>query len=400
MSKLKYLLAFIILLALLAPFFMLATNILEITYKEASDLLTYTTIGLLLFLLCVILLLALATGTPASPDQGADKLSSGGRRNVPPGEDGISPERLRVDVDLGQETHRNMRRQAADSAALVDRLRAFILGAGWVQTRRARSLSFFSPPSSLGIRGNYTIALPDDPAQQNVGSLIYDAADALVQVYGYSRIGDLLNRSASLSDLDRPTRIISRFLDDSTKAGAIPLAALVSYVSNMEATLYRSAKFRLGADSKAADLAAKQFANDCYFLQTDVGSFVAKVEIPATILRQADLFGTPLLDSTEVTSSLFAAIQFLNEQILGTDITFDDKETLSNAISLFDVELLTAIADVLLGPELESIDFSFEFGNRVRTTSTGCITPEKRDRLKNFVEFVTEQLRCENNIDE
>ena len=292
-----------------------------------------------------------------------------------------------------------MKRQATDSVALEERLRSFMLDAGWIQTRSNRGLSFFSPPESLGIRGKYTIALPDDPAKSSVSGLIHDAADALVQVYGYGQLGDLLNRAASLSDLDQSTRIISRFLDDSTKAGAIPLTAISAYISGMETTLYRSAKFRLGAESKAVDLTARQFAKDCLFLQTSVGSFIAKIEIPATVLRQPDLLGTLSLDSTEVTSSLFSAISFLNDQILGTDIAFDDPDTLSNAITLFDVELLTAIAGVLLEPDLDSIDFSFEFGNRVRTTSTGWLSTGKRDRLKDFVVFVTDQLRGEDNID-
>jgi hypothetical protein len=292
-----------------------------------------------------------------------------------------------------------MKRQATDAVALEERLRSFMVDAGWTLTRSGRGLSFFSPPESLGIRGKYTVALPDDPAKSSVSGLIHDAADALVQVYGYGQIGDLLNRAASLNDLDRSTRIISRFLDDSTKGGAIPLTAISAYVSGMETTLYRSAKFQLGAESKAVELAARQFAKDCFFLQTSVGSFVAKIEIPATVLRQPDLLGTPPLDSTEVTSSLFAAIAFLNDRILGTDVEFDDSETLANAISLFDVELLAAIADVLLEPAVDSIDFSFEFGNRVRTTSTGWLSADKRTRLSDFVSFITDQLRGEDDID-
>lgn len=273
-----------------------------------------------------------------------------------------------------------------------------MLEAGWLQTRKARGLSFFSPPEALGIRGKYTIALPDDPTQSSVSSLIHDAADSLVQVYGYGQIGDLLNRAASLSDLDRSTRIISRFLDDTTREGAMPLAALASFVNSMEAALYSSAKFRLGHRSKAPDLVAKQFVNDCLFLQTAAGSFVAKVEIPPTVLLQADLFGEPQLDSADITSSLFSAIQFLTERILGTDIPFDDTDILANTIFLFNVELLTALSNVLLGPQMQSIEFSFELGSRVRMTSTGWISAERRDRLRAFVEFVKDQLQGEDNI--
>ncbi|WP_156516947.1 hypothetical protein [Delftia sp. GW456-R20] len=292
-----------------------------------------------------------------------------------------------------------MKRQSTDSVELADRIKSFMLEAGWTQTRQARGLNFFSPPESLGIKGKYTIALPEDAERQSVSSLIHDAADSLVQIYGYGKIGDLLNRAASLSDMDRSTRIISRFLDDSTKSGAIPLASLAAYANSMEHTLYRGAMYKLGDDSVANEMAARQFAKDCLFLQTSVGSFIAKVEIPPTVLRQADLFGEPSLDSTEVSSSLFSALQFINETILGTDIPFDDETTLSNAISLFDVELLSAVSDVIVAPELNSIEFTFELGNRVRMTSTGWLSAEKKNRLKSFVTFIKEKLRGENNID-
>jgi hypothetical protein len=292
-----------------------------------------------------------------------------------------------------------MKRQPSDSVALAERLRAFMVEAGWHSNRKSRGLTFFSPPDTLGIRGKYTIALPDDPGRPSVAGFIHEAANSLVQIYGYGQLGELLTRAASLSDFERSTKIVSRFLDDSTTSGAIPLAALSAYVSNMEVTLYRSAKFRLGADSKTTDLTARQFAKDCLFLQTAAGSFIAKVEIPPTVLRQPNLFGQPQLDSTEVASSLFTAIRFVNERILGSDAPFDDDETLSSVIALFDVELLAAIADVLLEPEMQSIEFSFELGNSVQMTSTGWMSSERRDRLKDFVAFVTEQLRGEDNID-
>jgi hypothetical protein len=274
-----------------------------------------------------------------------------------------------------------------------------MLEAGWIQTRQARGLVFFSPPDTLGFEGKYTIALPEDAGRQSVSSLIYDAADSLVQIYGHSRIGDLLNRAASLSDLGRPTRIISRFLDDSTQNGAIPLTSLVAYANSMVSTLYRGAKYKLGAESAASEITARQFAKDCLFLQTSVGSFIAKVEIPQTVLRQPDLFGGEILDSTEVSSSLFSAIQFINDEILGSDLPFDDEATLSNAVSLFDVDLLSSISEAIITPELSAIEFTFEVGNRVHMTSTGWLSTERKNRLKSFVAFVKEQLRGEDNID-
>lgn len=292
-----------------------------------------------------------------------------------------------------------MKKQPTDFVELAERLRAFILAAGWVQTRSARGLQFFSPPQALGIRGKYTIALPEDAAKPSVSGLIHDAANSLTQIYGYSQIGDLLDSAASLNDLDRPARIISRFLDETTRGGAIPLSALAAYATKMEETLYRTAKFKLDSDSKSADAAARRFAKECMFLQTAIGSFVAKLEVPSTVLRQQDLFGEPQVDSASVVSSLFSAVSFINEHILGSDRPFEEDETLANVIALFDVELLAAVADVLLSPSMQSIELSFEVGTRIRVTSTGWMSLEKRIRLKEFVAFVKDRLRGENEID-
>jgi hypothetical protein len=292
-----------------------------------------------------------------------------------------------------------MKATPEDLAQLAERLRTFLTEAGWVESRRARGLVFFNPPLSLGIQGKYSIALPENPGKAGVGSLLHGAANSLVGIYGYGSLGDLLNRAASLNDLSQPSRLITRFVDGSTRTGGMPLASLAAYVHSIETGLYRSAKFKLGAETKETKLIAQRFAKDCLFLQTEQGSFIAKVEVPNSILRQGDLFGGEPLVSTEVCSSLFSAIQFLNERILGDDDSFESPDTIANAIALFDVEMLESLTKALVGPEMETIEFSLEVGAQVRTSSTGWLSDEKKNRLKEFLDFIRDQLRGEDDLD-
>jgi len=292
-----------------------------------------------------------------------------------------------------------MKATPEDLSALAERLREFLNEAGWRQGRQARGLTFFYPPESLGIQGNFSVALPENASKSGVGSFLHGAANSLVEIYGYGSLGDLLNRAASLSDLSQPTRLVTRFVDATTHQGAMPLASLTAYINSIEAGLYRSAKFQLGAETNEAKLIAQRFVKDCLFLQTEQGSFIAKVEVPHTILRQGDLFGGEPLVSTEVCSSLFSAIQFLNEKVLGDDSSFESPETLSDAITLFDVELLESLTKVLVGPEMETIEFSLEIGSQIRTSSTGWLSEERKNRLKEFLDFIRNQLRGENDLD-
>lgn len=287
-----------------------------------------------------------------------------------------------------------------DLARLSQQLREFLIEREWRQARQSKGLTFFYPPESLGIQGKFSIALPDIVDKPGMGALLHGAANSLAEIYGFGSVGDLLNKAASFSDLSRPTRFVARFVDNATtRRGVMPLVALASYASNLQQGLYRSAKFKLGVESNETKLIAQRFVQDCLFLQTELGSFIAKVEVPHTLLRQGDLFGGEPLASTEVCSSLFSAIQFLNERILGDDEAFDSPGLLGDAITLFDVEMLESLTKVVVDPEMETIDFSLEVGSQMRTSSTGWISPEKKQRLREFLEFVREQLRGEDDLD-
>ena len=74
-------------------------------------------------------------------------------------------------------------------------------------------------------------------------------------------------------------------------------------------------------------------------------------------------------------------------------------EILSDAVALFDVELLDAVAKVVTGSKMDQIDFSIEIGSEVRKTTTGWLSPDRTQRLSDFCEFMREQLRGENDLD-
>lgn len=292
-----------------------------------------------------------------------------------------------------------MKTSPEELSQLTEQLRDFLIEAKWTSARQVRNLTFFSPPESLGIQGKYTIALPNFIEKTSSANLIHSAANSLVEIYGFSSIGDLLNKAASLSDLSSPTRIITRFIDGKTRNGTIPLSSLAAYASNIEAGLYRSAKFKLGSESKESRFIAQRFAKDCLFLQTEHGSFVAKIEVPHIILKQPDLFGGESIASAEVCSALFSAIQFINDKIIGDNDEFESPEILSNAIALFDVELLESLMKTMTTPEMEAIDFSLEVGTNIRTSSTGWLSDDRKHRLKDFYDFIRDQLHGENDLD-
>lgn len=291
-----------------------------------------------------------------------------------------------------------MSRRTQDQSILSEKLRTFLTTAGWTPARQARGLSFYLPPPDLGVQGNYSVALPDDPSRPGVGTLLHSAANSLLELYGYSQLGELLDNAAAVSTDTRPTRIVSRFVDAATRSGAMPLHALGEFLSQLEKGLYNSAKFKLGSDDSSTRAIASRFARECLFLQTQVGSFVASVEVPKTTLRQSDLFGHESIESSHVCSSLFSAMDFLNARVLNDTQPLDTDESLADAVALFDVELLEALSKMIVGPGMESIDFTLEVGNSIRTSTTGWITEEKATRLTDYVAFIKQHFRGEDHL--
>lgn len=290
-----------------------------------------------------------------------------------------------------------MSRQTEDQAAVSERLRTFLTESGWTESRQARGMSFYSPPVSLGIQGKYSVAIPTDSSKSGAASLLRSAANALVDLYGYGKVGDLFE-TASDDESAGPTRIISRFVDASTASGAMSLHALSEFLGHLEKSLYNSAKFKLGGDSSVIRAKASQFANQCLFLQTKVGSFIASVEVPKTTLRESGLFNHDVVNSNIVCASLFSAIDFLNARVLNDDQPLDTEESLADAVALFDVELLDATSKMITGPKVEAIDFSFESGRSILTSQTGWITRQKSERLSDYVAFIRKHFRGEENI--
>lgn len=282
---------------------------------------------------------------------------------------------------------------------LKSEIQVFLEAHNWIRTKEIRGLVIYEPPNSLNFEGKFSIALPEDSTKPSAHNLLLSAANAIENIYGIvNSKGVFENAAGVLSNQLLPSQITARFVDDSTQKGAMPLGSLAAYTQSLEQGLYRSAKFKLGEETNHAKLIAQQFVENCMFLQTAEGSFVTRVEIPHFVLKQKDLFGNEELVSSEISSSVFSSIRFLNERILGDDEPFETPEILENAITLFDVDLLESLTKMVIEPKMESIEFSIQMGNQITSSSTGWINEDRKTRLKGFLDFVREQLLCEDEL--
>lgn len=293
-----------------------------------------------------------------------------------------------------------MRRQAKDFTSVVRNLAEFLIAQGWTLGREKAGLRYYEAPQSVGVTGGFSIALPTDPRRPGIDNLIISALDTLGEIYDRNLSG-LYEEAAATNDLASPTTLSVRFVDEKTTAGGMPLPSMAAFVQGIEKTLYEAVKFKIGDASKSTVEKAQRFIKDCAFLQTARGSFVARIEVPAVMLRQPQLLpdAPPALASSQLCASLFSAIDFLNKRILQSTVDYETDDLVAHALELFNPELLDALSKVLIGPEVAEAEFAMQTGDQRRATSTGQISSENTSRLREYVKFIREHLHGIDLID-
>lgn len=281
-----------------------------------------------------------------------------------------------------------MKRVKQSYGVEIEEVSDFLTSSGWIEKRRTSSLIFYSPPQSLGIKGEYTIALPIDPSRPGTDAFMVQAIGALEDLYGF-RFVRLKNRLATKSEFSGPAQFNVRFIGAQTIDGSMPLPALKTFLEYIQKGLYQAAKFKLdGSSHGPSNAAATHFAQECRFLQTQHGSFIARIEVPFGWLQQGDLFRDAETSTHDVCSSLHSVVQFINDRILNSDEPFNSETAISEAVSLFDPELLETLARMLVGPDVDSVEVVMEVGSQRRVSTTGVIDEARKQRLYDYVEFV------------
>lgn len=283
--------------------------------------------------------------------------------------------------------------------SLIKKIQNFLETHGWeIASTNNKKIIFYSPPNSLGIEGNYSVGIPQDLTSESSIRVLNSTANSLAQVYGYTKVGDLLDEASNVNNDSTPIKLTSRLIDESTYEGSIPLMQLTAFLGNLSVGIERGVKFKLESDSKASSEIAHDLLKQCYFLQTSHGSFITSIEVPNLLLKQSGLLGDRGLSSNEVMSSIFSSISFLNEKVARNNIDYESPDFLGDVTALFDVELLGSLVKVILDSDVYEIEFSLESGAGVRVTTTGPLTTNVRNNYVNFYKYVRDLLREDDDI--
>ncbi|WP_324674346.1 hypothetical protein [Hymenobacter sp. GOD-10R] len=196
------------------------------------------------------------------------------------------------------------------------------------------------------------------------------------------------------SIVSREPVFATRIIDRDTEKGSIPLLKFEHCLSSLRKILVYNAGFAVTKEPlpmKEIPLEAEHYINNCDFLQTERGSFIAKVQLPDNSKElNRNLFDEYVLTSKIVNEKLVDVFQFCLNSLFNGSESIMNKEYVVNNIVLTNISLFREISSLLKRTEVNEMEFSFTGDTFADKISSGQITEEKTKRFDNYIDFAEE----------
>lgn len=270
---------------------------------------------------------------------------------------------------------------------IIDNIITFLVNRGWVVTNETQNFKELSPPGNLEIQDGYKIHLPSDLNKSDANNFLNN----LLQI-----IGDFY--SLSIEDLNilfkADNSVLKvRVYDDKTAEGKIQLTRFEELVERLRQILSDTASFVIdrSVTSTRVPEEVSRYLNLCNFMQTERGSFVAKIQLPSKeLIKETELFDRDVIYSEEINNKLIEVLSFVNDNILEGEVNVTEEYLIENE-SKINIKLYKDIQIFFEKSELKNIDFSLHNKKVSREIINKNLTRLKLYKLTKFVEQIETQ---------
>lgn len=231
----------------------------------------------------------------------------------------------------------------------------FLLSRGWTPSHSGNLFDYFQPPQDLKVSQNYLLEIANDDAKPGFQKYSKSIISVISEIYD----GTISEEDLNIFFSSAETIMAFRIADDDTKYGSIQLERLSRAIENLKLVFKQTVTFLMsekpifGESKNIAD----NYIKNCRALQTDVGSYITKVQLPSIELQSI----IEKLDTSRVPNKLFEVLDFTDREIIHPQIAVSDidKSYLDDYKDFLNVELLTSIKDLCYQSSLNNFDFYF-----------------------------------------
>lgn len=258
----------------------------------------------------------------------------------------------------------------------------------WRIVREDDRVSELIPPGNFGLPEDYKVIVPKTNDRVDFDKYYNN----LLQVFGdfYLLGKDDLNLILEKED----TILKIRIYDDTTSKGKIGFLRFEGIIESLKAILTDTASFVIDKNitSNRVPAEAHRYMNKCHFLQTEKGSYVAKIQLPSKeLIKDKELFDRAAVYASEVNDKLNEVLEYVNTQIFTNNVSHIDDNYLIENFDKLNLKLFKDIESLYQKADIKNVDFSFHNMLESKTIESQDVTKEKVHRLTQFIEGLANQ---------
>lgn len=268
---------------------------------------------------------------------------------------------------------------------VLDNIVSFLTNRGWVENGRTEKFLLYLAPLDLGIEESFNVYIPQSFDNYGFDSYLKNVYQTLSDIYDL-RLDDL---QAIFDDDNSVLKI--RVFDEEVEGGKITLRRFDSLIEKMTDILSDTASFVIDRDltSSRVPKEVNRYLEKCNFMQTEIGSFIVKFQLPGRqLLKEQDAFREELYCSS-VNRKISEIFSFVNNQILEGNDDIDEDYIITNS-DLFNFKLYKDIYTFFNSSSITKIDISLYSTDITESIYNENINKLKLHRLEKVVNKIKE----------
>lgn len=267
---------------------------------------------------------------------------------------------------------------------ITERIVSFLINRAWHISSQSEAFISLIPPPIFNINDDFRLHIPRQFNKVDSERFLVNVLEIIADFY------DLTLDDLNVVLKNENTVLKIRVYDEQTEEGRIPLTRFEELVERIRSILSDTASFvidRSVTSTRVPDEVSR-YLNMCNFMQTEMGSFVAKIQLPSReLIKDSELFDRQEIFSEEINQKLSEVLSFVNENIFEGNPQVSEEYLIENE-SRINIKLLKDIESFFEKAKLKNIDFSFHNIATSETIVNQNITPLKLNKLNQFVEQI------------
>jgi len=268
----------------------------------------------------------------------------------------------------------------------------YLTNRGWTLNETTTKFQKYSAPENLGFSNEYILPIPYNNETVDYQRFLRNNINIICDIY------ELTEEELEVVIQENNSIFTIRINDEDTATGKIGFKRFEELINGIQDLLLDSASFVLSPSlqTKKRPEEATRYLNQCNFLQTEIGSFIAKVELPENqVIREADMYEEEI-KASHVNDKLKSVLNYVKTQVFNSPNDEFNQTHIEEHLGNINLNILKDIEKIYDKTESRNIDFYFSDIEESVRIETEEVFNNSLYKLTNLIDVIDQTFEEEN----